>query len=229
MRKTTPVKIAAAFGAATLLAVAAPLAASAHVTVNPSSTAAASYSVLTFSVGHGCDGSPTTSLTFSIPESIPSVTPTVNPGWTITESGNQITYTADTPLPDDRRTTFELSVKLPDAAAGEQLAFPVLQQCEVGSTDWAEVAAEGEGEPASPAPLIVLTESTGDGHGHSHDDDAAPDAPGTDEAQDEAGSAAPDASSSDDVIARVLGIGGLVLGTVGLIVGLRGRRNEVSK
>src|SRR5690606_23303640 len=130
-----------------------------------------------------------------------------------------VSYTAETPLPDDRRTTFELSVKLPDAEAGEQLAFPVLQQCEVGSIDWAEVAAPGEAEPQSPAPLLVLTESTGDGHGHGT---------GTEDSAAGADAAQP-ATASDDVLARVLGIAGLVVGTVGLILGLKGRRNEVRK
>src|SRR5690606_25812953 len=96
----TPVKIAAAFGAAALLAVAAPMAASAHVTVTPSNTAASSYSVLTFSVGHGCEGSPTTALTFTVPGAIESVTPTVNPGWSIAQTDNTVVYTAAEPLID---------------------------------------------------------------------------------------------------------------------------------
>ena len=74
---------AIAIGAGALLAVGAPLAASAHVSVTPTSTAAGSYTVLSFAVGHGCDGSPTTSLSFEIPEEINAVTPTVNPNWTI--------------------------------------------------------------------------------------------------------------------------------------------------
>lgn len=215
MQKTTPVKIAAAFGAATLLAVAAPLAASAHVTVDPSNTAASSFSVLTFAMSHGCDGSPTTAVTFTVPDGIESVSPTVNPGWTIAESGNQVVYTAAEPLADGLRTTFELSVKLPDLPAGEQLDFPVLQECEVGSTDWAEIAADGEPEPEHPAPSLVLTESTGGGHSAPAEDHDA---------------AEPTASaSSDDIVARVLGIGGLVLGTVGVMIGLSARRKGATK
>lgn len=216
MHKTTPIKVASAVGAATILAVAAPLAASAHVTVTPSNTAASSYSVLTFSVGHGCEGSPTTALTFTVPESIESVTPTVNPGWSITETEGTVVYTAAEPLADGQRTTFELSVKLPDLPAGEQLDFPVLQECEVGSTDWAEPVVEGQDEPEHPAPSIVLTEATGDGHGH------AP-------AEQEAAHDAAPAASSDDVLARVLGIAGLVLGTVGVMIGVTSRRKEASK
>jgi uncharacterized protein YcnI len=216
MQRFTPVKVAAALGAATMLAVAAPLAASAHVTVDPSTTAASSYSVLTFSVSHGCEGSPTTALTFTVPDAIESVSPTVNPGWGISEAGNTVVYTAAEPLIDGQRTTFELSVKLPELPAGESLVFPVLQECEVGTTDWAEPTVEGEEEPAHPAPFIVLTESTGDAHGHAA-------------TEDEPAEAAVATSNSDDVVARVLGIAGLVLGTVGAMVGVGSRRKKESK
>lgn len=214
MNKKTSVKVAAAFGAAVVLAVGGPIAANAHVTVAPSNTAAESYSVLTFSVGHGCEGSPTTALTFTVPDSIESVTPTVNPGWTITTSDNTVTYTAAEPLTDGLRTTFALSVKLPDLPAGEQLDFPVLQQCEVGSTDWSEPAVEGQEEPPHPAPSIVLTESTGDGHGQE---------PAAEETEHDG------AASSDDVMARILGIAGLVLGTVGVMIGVGSRRKEARR
>jgi len=216
MQKTTPVKIAAALGAATLLAVGAPLAASAHVTVDPSTTAASSYSVLTFATSHGCEGSPTTAVTFTVPDSIQSVSPTVNPGWTISTTEGQVRYTAAEPLADGLRTTFELSVRLPDLPAGERIDFPVLQECEVGSTDWAELAAEGEPEPDHPAPHIVLTEPSGDGHGHAAEAGAQE---GTE----------PAAAGSDDIVARVLGIGGLVLGTVGVMIGVSARRKEATK
>lgn len=83
MKLSTPLFAATTLAGATLLALSAPLAASAHVEVDPSSTAAGSYSLLTFSLGHGCDGSATTGITIDIPETITSVTPTVNPGWDI--------------------------------------------------------------------------------------------------------------------------------------------------
>lgn len=225
MSKLTRIRIATALGTAAALTLAAPLAAQAHVSVDPSSTAASGFSILSFSVGHGCEGSPTTALTFTVPESIVSVTPTVNPGWAITTTDNTVTYTAGTPLPDHHRTTFELSVKLPDGV-GEQLAFPVLQECEVGSTDWSEVAAAGEEESDSPAPMLTLTDSTGEGHdspvasevGDSAD---AEEAPVTEEA---AGT-----SATEDTLARALGIGGLVLGVVGIIFGVTSRRAGAAK
>ena len=219
MKLSTPVYAATALLGAGLLALSAPLAASAHVEVEPSSTAAGSYSLLTFSVGHGCDGSATTGITIDIPDTISSVTPTVNPGWDITPlTDGQVTYTAQSPLADGLRTTFVLSLQIPaDAAVGDTLAFPVLQSCEIGETDWAEAVVDGEAEPDHPAPSLTVTEASGEA-GHDHGAAAA--------AADD--SAATGSAAGDDVLARVLGIGGLVVGAVGLVVAVAARRKNVA-
>ena len=44
-----------------------PSPASAHVTITPSTTAAGAFAVLEVSVGHGCEGSPTTEITIQMP------------------------------------------------------------------------------------------------------------------------------------------------------------------
>ncbi|MBM7519367.1 YcnI family copper-binding membrane protein [Nocardioides nitrophenolicus] len=205
-------------------------AASAHVTVTPNTTAAGAYAVLTFSVGHGCEGSPTTSLAIQMPESIPEVTPTVNPGWDVEkvseqlaepitdEHGNEVTertaqvvYTAKTPLADGYRDTVELSVQLPDEV-GDTLAFPVVQTCEKGKTDWTETAAEGQDPEAlaNPAPVVTITEATGEGH---HGGAAE-----SDEKSDDAATEKADAKD-DDGDGNGLAIGGLVAGIGGLALG----------
>ncbi|MCY0905596.1 YcnI family protein [Arthrobacter sp. H14-L1] len=152
-------------------------AASAHVDISPDSTAAGSYSLLTFSVGHGCNGSPTTKMTIDLPKELSDATPTVNPNWTIsktteklatpqklangssvTERTSQIIYTAKTPLDAHQRDALALSLQLPDKV-GETLYFPTLQTCETGETNWVEVAAAGQ-DPESlkaPAPLVTVT------------------------------------------------------------------------
>jgi periplasmic copper chaperone A len=218
---------AVGIAAGALLALAVPLAASAHVTVTPSSTAAGGSSVLTFAFGHGCNGSPTTALTIDIPESIRAVSPTLHPNWTIekiTEGDRiaQIVYTAITPVEEGFRDAIELSVQLPQDAAGETLVFPVLQTCAEGETNWNELAEEGASEPESPAPTILVTEATGAEHGGASDD---PGATGHDE-HDESDEATDAAAStgSDDVIARALGIGGIVVGVVGIVLALGARR-----
>lgn len=221
---------AAGLAAGAVLALTAvPVAASAHVTVTPSGTAAGSYTVLTFAFSHGCEGSPTTALTFDIPESIDSVSPTLNPNYAIEKVADgdrtaQVVYTAITPVEDGFRDTIELSVRLPDDAAGETLEFPVLQTCEVGVTNWNQVAEEGEEEPESPAPTIVVTEATGDEHGHGATTENAADEHGD---HDEATATASDAATgSADTVARVLGIGGLVVGVVGIVLAITARRSR---
>lgn len=204
-------------------------AASAHVTVTPTTTAAGAYTVLTFSVGHGCEGSPTTQLAIQMPEEIPSVTPTVNPNWTVkkldeklaepikdahgnevTERVAQVVYTARTPLPEGYRDTVALQVQLPETV-GETLTFPVLQTCTDGETSWSEVATEGQDaeELALPAPVVTITEASGEGHHGGASEEA-------EESGDHAEAADSDDSDSDS---NGLAIGGLVAGLGGVVLG----------
>lgn len=207
--------------------------ASAHVSVSPDTTAAGSYAILTFSVPHGCEGSPTTEVAIAMPEEIPQVTPTRNGLWEvekvseqldepmtdahgneITERVAQVVYTTDEPLPEGYRDAFELSVQLPDAA-GETLVFPVVQTCEEGETGWTEVAEEGQDshDLERPAPVVTITEAAEDGHGHRDEADS-----------EDTGAADTEQSETDNGLA----IAGLVAGLAGVVVGgvalLRGRR-----
>ena len=220
-----------------VLVLAAPLAASAHVSVTPSSAPAGQTAQLTFSVGHGCDGSATTALAFSIPEEIVSVTPTVNPNWDVTKTsvdlaepvtdahGNSlvqrvghVVYTAKQPLADGYRDTVTLQLTLPEDAAGKTLAFPVVQSCEAGETAWTEIAADGQDphELDAPAPTVTVTDAAAsDGeHGAVAVTATGADATGTAVA----GPAEP------DTLARILGLGGLILGAIGVVLALATRR-----
>ncbi|PJJ65529.1 YcnI family protein [Compostimonas suwonensis] len=241
---STSVKVVSALGAGAALALAAPLAASAHVSVSPSSTAAGSSSILTFSVGHGCEGSPTTKLTIDIPEDILSVTPVINPGWDIekvtvdlevpatdshgeavTQRTGQVVYTAKTPLSEGFRDSVAMQVTLPEGEAGDTLVFPALQTCEVGETDWANLPEAGSTEePEDPAPIVTLTaaEAEGDGHGGGHGGTAET---VSDDHGDEDAAAAT-STSTDDVLARVLGLSGLVVGVVGVVIAIVATRRR---
>ncbi|MBF4622757.1 YcnI family protein [Clavibacter sp. VKM Ac-2872] len=208
-----PVALGAAAGLA--LAVSAPLAASAHIELDASATSPATLSVLTFAVGHGCEGSATTSLAIRFPAAVQAVKPTLAPGWSVAEQeaadGTTVTYTADTPLPDALRATVQVEALLPvDGAAGDVVTFPTLQTCVAGSTDWAETPAAGT-EPDHPAPAITLTDAaTGAGMAGM----------GT---STEAAAAAP-AVAPVDPVARLLGLGALVVGVVAvmlLTIGMR--------
>ncbi|GAA3552057.1 YcnI family copper-binding membrane protein [Nocardioides daeguensis] len=208
-------------------------AASAHVDVAPDTTAAGSYAVLTFSVPHGCEGSPTTKVAIQMPADIPQVTPSVNPGWTvekvseslaepledahgnaITERISQVVYTARTPLQDGFRDTLALSVQLPEKV-GETLTFPVLQTCAQGETAWNETPAEGQDEEElkNPAPALTTTEASAESH---HGGAATASDEDSEEDSDEHADAK---SEADDGDGNGLAIGGLVAGLGGLALG----------
>ena len=224
--KKNALSIAALLTAGTALALAAPLSASAHVTASASSTAAGSYSVITFSVPHGCEGSPTTAIAIEIPDDILSVTPTRNPYWTFdltkvpldpptedqSERVSVVTYTAETALPEGVRDTLELSVKLPAGEAGDVVEFPVTQTCEEGETLWV----------GDEVPSITMTAAEeGDGHGAPATDE---DAHAEDDAQAEDITPISAQQPADDVLARVLAVVGLIVGAAGLAFGLAARR-----
>jgi uncharacterized protein YcnI len=234
---------ATALGAGTLLALAAPVAANAHVTLTPGSTAAGAYSVLEFASGHGCDGSPTTSFTVDIPEQIRSVTPTLAAGWTVekvmvaldepvegahgdvvSERVGQVVYTAETPILEGYRTAFQIQVLLPEDGEGERLEFPVLQSCVEGETGWNESPAADGSEPEHPAPAIEVTAAAGDAHGHDAGGDHDAVADETAEATETAATESTDAAV--DTLARVVGITGLAVGVAGLVVAIVARRGS---
>jgi len=229
-----------AIGAGLLLAA---VPASAHVGIGEGDYHAGSYVVVPFSVPHGCDGSPTTKLRIKLPESVPTATPTVNPGWTIeivkealdtpldlgegrtlTERVTEIDYTAIAPLPDGYRDVFELSLQLPADSAGSTLAFPTIQECAEGSTEWTQIPEDGQDpeELEHPAPSIAVIESEAEEAAHDHAAEAGSgDTPTTTAASsddNEAGS-----KSSD----RGLAIAGLATGVIGM--GLGGRALVASK
>ena len=217
-RRRFGARAAAVVLAAAALVVAAPLAAQAHVTATPDSANAGGYGTLTFAFSHGCDGSPTKSLAITIPEGLDSVTPTIAAGWDIAverdgENGpvSLVTYTAQQPVADGLRAALVLGVKYSESAAGETLAFPVDQVCQVGNSTWAEIADAGV-DPHSldaPAPTVTVGEAASDEHGSDHSD--------TEHASD-----AEAAGDSSDVSALplVLGGAGLLLGAGALVVAL---------
>ena len=198
--------------------------ASAHVTVSPENTAAGSFTVVTMSVPHGCDGSPTTKVAIQIPEDILAVTPTRNPYYDVAKKieklpepvtdahGNEVTervasveYTAKTPLPDGERDAFELSLQVPDKA-GETLAFPAVQTCAKGETAWTEVPTGDQDaeELEHPAPAFEISEADEEGE----------------TGEQSASASASDAEPEDDSnTGTTLGIIGVVLGALALAAG----------
>jgi uncharacterized protein YcnI len=226
-------RVAAATGALTLALAGT---AGAHITANPGEAPSDGFATLDFSVGHGCEDSPTTQLKIKVPPSVPSATPAVHPLWdvatkegkkdkvelhgdTITRGVSEVTFTAKQPLPPDRLDSVTMSVKLPAGEEGESVYFPTIQRCEQGQTRWIQIPAEGQNpdELEELAPAVVLTAAEG-GHGSAG-------------AKDEAGSdtdpaanleAAAVTAENDDGAPIWLAITALAVGALGLTAGIGG-------
>lgn len=224
-RRRRALKIGAAGLGAIALTLGGAAAAQAHVGISTPSPEAGAYAIATVSVPHGCGASPTTKIAIQMPDGINSVTPTRNAFYTvekvtetldpaitdahgnsITERVSEVVYTATTPLPVDQRDAFELSLQLPEDAAGETLYFPVVQTCEEGESAWVQIPADGQDshDLELPAPAIEVVAASDSGHGHS------------DAATDETNSAA---ESGDSGLAPLI-YTALGLGVVGAIAGL---------
>lgn len=220
---------AAAVGAAAMLAL--PGVAAAHVHAHPDSAEIGGYADLAFGVPHGCDGSPTTKVEFTIPREFATVTPNVNPNWEISKetdgSGEdaavkKVTYTAKTPLPSDQKDTLTLSVKVADDATEGTVLVPTLQTCEKGSMNWASPDHDAD----YPAPTVdLVAEGAGDGHaGHHHaahdHGEAAGAATGEEAGANEADATEAQAEDEQATAGTSAGAWGLGLGAVGAVTGI---------
>lgn len=128
---------------------------SAHIDPDPIAIQAGTSATVAFKVEHGCDGSPTTSMSFQIPEGVTDAVAVDKDGWTATLSGSTLEFTGG-PLAADEEDHFDITFTAP-ATAGE-ISFPVIQTCEQGELAWIEPMVEGAEEPERPAPIIKITE-----------------------------------------------------------------------
>lgn len=135
----------------------------AHVVLQPGPAVAGSTYDAAFKVGHACkDARSTTGLTVRLPRGFVLQDVPARTGWKvdIDRSGTgTVRWTADTPaqaLPGDRKGEFLLRGTLP--AAPGPLYFAVLQTCDVGSADWAQLptGAAAEKLPFPAARLNVV-------------------------------------------------------------------------
>lgn len=136
--------------------------ASAHVTLDASSTTAGSTAVVRLVVPHGCEGSATTAVAVRMPEQVSEVAVESTGRWEAVHDAGAITFRTGDPLPDGVEDAVQFSVRLPDEA-GVTLVFPVVQSCEGSEAAWTEVAADEASREAleMPAPVIVVTAGAG--------------------------------------------------------------------
>jgi uncharacterized protein YcnI len=222
-------RILAGASAGILLALAVPLAASAHVEVGPDTAAAGGTTPLTFTFHHGCDDSPTTALKITIPDSVGNATPVYSGGWSIQRTLRAdktlaaVTFTADTPIESGVSASVGLDALIDSSAEGKTIAFPVEQTCVKGSTSWTQIPRQGQSAEDLDTPAPEVTVGPAAPAADAGDSDAAADAP----ADAQASPAQPEASSdqaqaSSDTLARWLGAGGLAAGVAALIVAIAG-------
>lgn len=127
-------------------------------------------------VGHGCEGSATTSLRVQIPEGVIAVKPMPKAGWTLatkegqyaqpydyydeklTKGVTEIVWSGGT-LADAHYDEFVFRAKLPEKPAGTVVYFPVVQECEKGVHRWIEIPEPGKSDHdyKEPAPGVTLT------------------------------------------------------------------------
>lgn len=251
-----PGAVAAGLAAAAVILPATP--AAAHVSITQTEQVAGAYTVLEFGVPHGCEDSPTTKVEIQIPESILNVTPGRSPfydveivtealpepvegphGEEFTEREAVVVYTASgTPLPDGFRDELDISLQVPEDAAGQTLYFPAVQTCEEGEIGWIEIPEDGEDPHSleSPAPFITVIEAP-DGHGHGGGDGEKDEASDHGDGGDDGEQASTDgdatehdgvaldgelAAAADGDDTDGLTIVALVVGALGLLVGAAG-------
>lgn len=163
-----------ALGGAMLLA--AHGAALPHVSLERQEAAAGTTYKAVLRVGHGCKGSPTTSIRVRIPDGVIAVKPMPKPGWQLettiepyaepveyfgemlTEGVREIRWSGGN-LPDDWYDEFVFRARLPKGEPGSILYFPTVQDCAEGTHRWVEIPAEGRSadDYEEPAPGLTLT------------------------------------------------------------------------
>lgn len=111
-----------------------------------------------FRVGHACDGSTATNaVTVQLPEGFTLVSAQPRAGWTTSTAGRTVSWKADSPqsaLPTAEHGEFVVRGQLGDKPG--PLYFKVLQGCDKGSTDWAQLPASGGEKVAFPAARLEV-------------------------------------------------------------------------
>jgi uncharacterized protein YcnI len=156
-----------------LLALAA--SAPAHVTLDLPQAAAGSSFRAVFKVGHGCDGSATHTLVVRVPAAVRNAKPMPKAGWALdvrdsADEGRVITWKAasrDNWVAENYYDEFVVRLQTPEQAGPQW--FKVLQVCEKGQADWADVPASGNSTRGLKAPAALLDITPAGEHaGHVH-------------------------------------------------------------
>lgn len=127
---------------------------SAHLERSPTRVKPGASATITFTVAHGCAGSPTTKITMLLPARITNVVARGPKQWTASVAGGPATFSGD-PVPANKPTAISLSFTAPKTEG--VLSFPAVQQCVKGRTSWIEPTPPTEPNPTNPAPTITVS------------------------------------------------------------------------
>jgi uncharacterized protein YcnI len=237
MKKRTILSTSVALGVGALLALAAPLAASAHVGLTPYTAEPGSYALITFKVPNESATATTEKIEVDIPTGTPFASVSYVPvaGWDVslvsetlpkpvtieggelTKAVTKVIWTAQAGhgIADGQLLLLSLSVgPVPDTG---KILLPTTQTYSDGTVvKWNEDGTNSE----MPAPVLYVT----DPPVVSHDADGEVTVASELEAH---GAASATAASSPDVLARGLGIAGLVVGAVGIVLAVAFSRRKL--
>ena len=161
--------------------------AQAHIVLTEPQAVAGTYYKATLRVGHGCNGSATTSLVVQVPIGFQGAKPQPKSGWslssrsaklaqpytshgkTVTDDVVELRWTArnkDAALPDDQFDEFAFMGRLPDIA--QPMWVKVLQTCESGQNDWSDIPLSGTSTRGMKWPAALLDVQAAPAHEHRH-------------------------------------------------------------
>jgi uncharacterized protein len=207
-----------------VVALIAPGAAQAHVSLHPNEVPVGSFATLDIRVPNETDNANTVKLAVQFPPGFLDVSTEYMPGWSaevkttklakpvqtddgeVTEQVKEIIWTghgAEGRIPPEQFLNFPISTEIP-GEAGEELTFKTLQYYDNGEV----VRWIGAPDSEEPAPQIDVTAEGG----------ALQDVAGSETAPPSPTSES-EGSSSSEGASKALGISALVIGALGLILG----------
>jgi periplasmic copper chaperone A len=220
-------------------------AAEAHVSVHADSTAAGSFSQLTFRVPNESPSAGTVKLEVQLPQDtpFPFVSAKPVPGWkidvvkaklpkpvedegtTITEAARTVTWTAEkgAQIAPGEYQEFSISAgPLPDP---KEISLPAVQTYSNGEVvEWNQPTPASGEEPEHPAPAFEVVAATG---GDTHGAEASPSSAASSAPADDAPAAA--SVSGSDTTARTLAGLALLVGVVAGALGALGLRRAARR
>ena len=215
------------------LALVAPAAAQAHVTLQPNTATAGAYTRLDVRVPNERDDASTNKVEVQFPDGFASASYEPTPGWDvkvtkktldkpvqtddgeITEGVDTITWTAKSEadaIPPGAFEDFGLSVQIP-GKAGDKLTFKALQTYTGGEV----VRWIGAEDSDNPAPVVSVNDGAATAATPAPTQAAATATPAAAESSDDGGNGLA-------IVALIVGALGLVVGAAALITGRRASR-----